>query len=117
MTGSSNPKAIWTPAYREILVDLCLEQTLKGNKPGSYFTKEGWRNIIESFYKRAGVKYDKLQMKNHWDLTKRQWKTWVKLAGESCLQWDPTSNKFCASGKDWAKYIQVCQLKSQHLML
>ncbi|PON87183.1 Myb/SANT-like domain containing protein [Trema orientale] len=77
MPVSSTMKAIWTAANHEIFLDLCLDETLKGNKPGSHFTKEGWSNIIESYYKNAGVRYDKSQMKNHWDLTKRQWKYWA----------------------------------------
>lgn len=107
MPVSSASKANWTPAYHEVFLDLCVEETLKGNKPCSHFTREGWSNIVESFFKKVGVKYDKLQMKNHWDGTKRQWKVWLKLTAEGSLKWDPTTNKFCASLEDWANYIQV----------
>lgn len=107
MRVSSTPKANWTPAYHETFVDLCVEETLKGNKPGSHFTREGWNNLVESFYEKVGLKYDKLQMKNHWDGTKRQWQIWLKLIGEGSLKWDPTAKKFCASVEDWANYIKV----------
>ncbi|EXB76106.1 hypothetical protein L484_006540 [Morus notabilis] len=107
MPVSSASKANWTPAYHEVFLDLCVEETLKGNKPCSHFTREGWSNIVESFFKKVGMKYDKLQMKNHWDGTKRQWKVWLKLTTEGSLKWDPTTNKFCASLEDWANYIQA----------
>uniref|UniRef100_A0A5B7B7W4 Myb/SANT-like domain-containing protein n=2 Tax=Davidia involucrata TaxID=16924 RepID=A0A5B7B7W4_DAVIN len=99
-------KATWTTDFHEIFVDLCLEQTLKGNKPGTHFTKEGWRNIEESFYKKAGLRYDKKQLKNHWDATKEQWKTWCKLISTNSMKWDPNTRKFGASEEDWANYIQ-----------
>ncbi|CAK9176322.1 unnamed protein product, partial [Ilex paraguariensis] len=38
-------RAIWTTATHELFVGLCVEQTLKGNKPGTHFTREGRRNI------------------------------------------------------------------------
>lgn len=111
MSNSSNvKKAIWTPAHHKIFVNLCLEQTFEGNKPGTHFTKLGWRNIVESFYEKTGLSYGKTQMKNHWDVTKAQWKAWVKLIGDSDMKWDPISNKFGASEEDWAKYIQASQL-------
>lgn len=117
MFGSSTPKtkANWIPAFHEIFIDLCLEQTLKGNKPGTHFTKEGWRNIVESFYKKTGLSYDKKQMKNHWDSTKEQWKVWCKLIDASFMKWNPERNTFGASGEDWTYYIQVTtQLQSHY---
>ncbi|KAL5568930.1 hypothetical protein UlMin_025505 [Ulmus minor] len=106
MSGKSDLKAVWTPANHKIFVDLCLEETLKGNKPGSHFTKEGWSNMVESFKKKAGLRYDKKKLKNHWDLTKRKWKVWLKLTSDFRMKWDPNSCKFGACGDEWAKYIQ-----------
>ncbi|XP_057981728.1 L10-interacting MYB domain-containing protein [Malania oleifera] len=107
--GASTPKvkANWTPAFHKIFVDLCLEQTLKGNKPGTHFTKEGWRNIADTFCKRSGLRYDKKQLKNHWDVTKEQWKVWCKLVGTSSMKWDPNTQTFGASEEDWTNYLQT----------
>ncbi|KAM5556600.1 L10-interacting MYB domain-containing protein [Rosa sericea] len=107
MFGSSTPKATWSPAHRKIFFDLCLDEVSKGNRPGTHFTKDGWKNIVDSFYEETGVKYTKKQMKNHWDFTKKQWKVWIKLVAESNMKWDPSTSKFGASAKDWANYIQV----------
>ena len=100
-------KATWTHAFHKIFVELCLEQTLKGNRPGTHFTREGWRNIVESFHRKLGVRYEKKQLKNHWDVTKEQWKIWCKLIETRSMKWDPTTQKFGASYKDWANYIRV----------
>ncbi|XWS65897.1 hypothetical protein CRYUN_Cryun05aG0153000 [Craigia yunnanensis] len=100
-------KATWTPALHEIFVDLCLEQTLKGNKPGTHFTKEGWRNIVDRFQKRTGSRYDKKQIKNHWDITQKQWKTWYRLIGDNSMRWDPETYTFGASDEDWTNYLEA----------
>jgi hypothetical protein len=101
------PKASWTAAYHKIFVDLCLEETLKGNKAGTHFTKEGWRNIMDYFHAKTGVRYDKRQIKNHYDSTRKQWKIWVKLIGDDIMKWDPETNTFGASEKEWLDYLKV----------
>lgn len=100
-------KATWAPTIHIAFVDVCLEETLKGNKPGTHFTKEGWKNIIESFHKKTGLRYNRLQLKNHWDNTKEQWKVWCKLIGTTSMKWDPSTNEFGAAGEDWDNYLGV----------
>lgn len=100
-------KATWTPAFHEIFVEVCLEQTLKGNKPGTYFNKEGWKNILESFGKKTGVRYDRKQLKNHWDCVCKQWKAWCRLINCSSMKWDPETNTFGATQEDWANHLKV----------
>ncbi|XP_041000492.1 L10-interacting MYB domain-containing protein [Juglans microcarpa x Juglans regia] len=107
MSHIQTEKANWTPSYHKIFVDLCLDETLKGNKPGTHFTKEGWQNIVESFYEKTGSRYDMKQMKNHWSLTKLQWKIWFKLIGDSSMKWDPETKKLGATKEDWAHYIKA----------
>ncbi|CAL5404608.1 unnamed protein product [Camellia sinensis] len=100
------PKATWTAAFHKIFVELCLEQTLKGYKPGTHFTKDGWNNIEGLFHKKSGIRYEKKQLKNHWDATKEQWKIWCKLIRTSSMRWDSSTQTFGASEQDWAYYIQ-----------
>lgn len=108
--GVSTPKPIkatWTADFHEIFLDLCLEQINAGNKPGTHFTRVGWRNIEDSFMNNSGVFYEKKQFKNHWDNTKEQWKVWRKLIGTRSMKWDPDTRKFGASEEEWANYTQV----------
>lgn len=106
-SSPSKAKAIWTPVLHKIFIDLCLEQKLKENKPGTRFTKEVWRNIFRSFQKRTGLSYDTLQLKNHWNVTKERWKVWSNLIGNTSMKWDPNTNKFGASEENWEEYLQV----------
>lgn len=101
------PKASWTPHYHKIFVDLCIGEALKGNKSGTHFTKEGWRNIVACFAARTGTRYDKKQIKNHYDSTRKLWKIWDKLTGDENMKWDPECNTFGASEEDWDNYIKV----------
>lgn len=66
------------PPVHEVFVDVCLEEILKGNEPGTDFTRQGWRNIVASFHERTGLSYDQIKLKSHWDCTKEQWKIWHK---------------------------------------
>ncbi|CAH8270179.1 unnamed protein product [Arabidopsis lyrata] len=100
------PKAVWEPEYHRVFLDLCVEQTMLGNKPGTHFSKEGWRNILISFQEKTGAMYDRMQLKNHWDTMSRQWKIWRRLVESSYMNWDPETNRFRASDGDWANYLQ-----------
>ncbi|XP_024012037.1 L10-interacting MYB domain-containing protein [Eutrema salsugineum] len=100
------PKAVWEADYHRVFLDLCVEQTLVGNKPGTHFSKEGWRNILKSFQEQTGAMYDRMQLKNHWDTMSRQWKIWSRLVQCSLMNWDPETNTFGASDEEWANYLQ-----------
>lgn len=100
-------KAQWTLPYHKVFVELCFEQTLNGNRPGTHLTKEGWQNIVDLFHKKTGLKYEKKQMKNHWDVTKEQWKAWRKIIATSYMRYDSDTHTFGASEEDWANYLEA----------
>lgn len=52
--STSKYKAQWSPSAHKCFLDLCVEETSKGNRPGPTFNKDGWRNILESLNKRLG---------------------------------------------------------------
>ncbi|KAG2262678.1 hypothetical protein Bca52824_069757 [Brassica carinata] len=100
------PKAVWEAEYHRVFLDLCVEQTMLGNKPGTHFSKEGWRNILTSFQEQTGAMYDRMQLKNHWDTMSRQWKIWCRLVQTGYMGWDPETNTFGASDEEWVYYLQ-----------
>ncbi|KAL3652239.1 hypothetical protein CASFOL_001920 [Castilleja foliolosa] len=104
--GNNGVKAKWTPDNHKMFVELCLEQISKGNKPGSHFTSKGWKNIVDSFHSIAGLKYDKTQLKNHWDTTKKNWKIWHDLVSDERMKWDPDRRSFGADELEWDEYLQ-----------
>ncbi|KAH1031317.1 hypothetical protein J1N35_043491 [Gossypium stocksii] len=47
-------KAMWDKRLTEIFCDICIKEILKGNRPGTHFTKDGWLKIMTNFEKEAG---------------------------------------------------------------
>lgn len=94
------PKAAWDPEFHRIFVDLCVEQKLLENKPGT-------QHILDPFQEKTGTRFNKKQLKNHWDTMVKQWKIWSRLVQCSDMKWDPETNTFGASDEEWANYLQV----------
>ncbi|KAG9445331.1 hypothetical protein H6P81_016671 [Aristolochia fimbriata] len=100
-------KAEWTPEFHQKFITLCEEQVLAGNRPTTHLTKAGWKNVMDGFYMRTGVRYDKKQFKNHWDHTKAEWKVWNKLIDNPDVSWDPLTEKVDATEDFWSQYLQM----------
>uniref|UniRef100_A0A1J3CZE3 Myb/SANT-like domain-containing protein n=1 Tax=Noccaea caerulescens TaxID=107243 RepID=A0A1J3CZE3_NOCCA len=93
-------KAEWEPDYHRVFVDLCVEQKLVGNKPGT-------QHILEPFQQTTGARFNKKQLKNHWDTMCKQWKIWRRLVQCPDMKWDPETNTFGATDEDWGNYLLV----------
>ncbi|XP_020598823.1 L10-interacting MYB domain-containing protein-like [Phalaenopsis equestris] len=100
--------ALWEKETKILFCDLCLKEIERGNRPTTFFNKEGWQNIIRCFKECTGREYDKLQMKNKWDQLKKDWKIWKELKrGSTCLGWDPVKQTVDAPDEWWADRIAV----------
>ncbi|MFQ6624927.1 hypothetical protein Gotur_003990 [Gossypium turneri] len=47
-------KAMWDKRLTEIFCNICIKEILKGNRPGTHFTKDGWLKIMTNFEKETG---------------------------------------------------------------
>ncbi|XP_039130861.1 L10-interacting MYB domain-containing protein-like [Dioscorea cayenensis subsp. rotundata] len=84
------PKGRWNDIKTESLLKICVEEVQAGNRPHTHFTKEGWKNIVAKFYLRTGVSYNYKQLKNKWDILKKEFSMWAKLVEhQTSLGWDP----------------------------
>ncbi|MFQ6621793.1 hypothetical protein Gotur_002997 [Gossypium turneri] len=63
---------MWDNRLIEIFCDLCIKEILKGNRPGTHFTKEGWLKIMTNFENETYKTYSKRQFKNRWDALKQE---------------------------------------------
>lgn len=101
-------KTVWDPSTHIIFVELCLEEVRNGNRPGSHFNKVGWTNLGNNLKIQTGKVYSKLQLKNHWDSMKRDWKLYDRLMRiESGLGWDSVRKTINATPEWWDEKIQV----------
>ncbi|KAK8568170.1 hypothetical protein V6N12_006730 [Hibiscus sabdariffa] len=101
-------KAIWDRRLTIVFCDLCIKEILNGNRPGTHFKKVGWVKIVNSFENETGNPYTQKQLKNRWDLLKKEWKVWKKLKeNHTDLGWNPTKGTIDASEEWWENRLKV----------
>ncbi|KAK9285611.1 hypothetical protein L1049_024806 [Liquidambar formosana] len=88
-------KANWDPKAHEIFIDICIAEVRLGNRSGTHFTTVGWKNVVEKFNAATNRDYNRIQLKNHWDLMKKKWQLW-----EAFML--PEATKFCVKGLEHA---------------
>ena len=101
-------KADWNEKNHDIFMKVCVEQVRVGNRPHTHFNKVGWANVIKNFNEQTGLSYEYKQMKNKWDLLRKEWQLWAKLVGmETGLGWDNSKQTIAASEEWWEAKIKV----------
>ncbi|KAG0466555.1 hypothetical protein HPP92_018135 [Vanilla planifolia] len=103
----AGPSAIWSHDVVMMFCDLCLREIARGNRPNTHFNKAGWRSLVRNFKKYSGRDYDRLQLKNKWDLLKKDWKIWKDLKKAAVgFGWNSKRNTFDASEEWWTEKIK-----------
>ncbi|MFQ6666885.1 hypothetical protein Gotur_033083 [Gossypium turneri] len=101
-------KAMWDKRLTEIFCDICIKEILKGNRPGTHFTKDGWLKIMTNFEKETGKAYSQRQFKNRWDALKKERKAWKKLkGGDTALGWNPIKRTIDAPDDWWESRLKA----------
>ncbi|PPS01183.1 hypothetical protein GOBAR_AA19478 [Gossypium barbadense] len=101
-------KAVWDKRLTETFCDICIKEILKGNRPGTHFTKDRWLKIMINFEKETGKAFSQRQLKNRWDALKKEWKAWKKLKGEDTgLGWNPIKRTVDTSDDWWESRLKV----------
>ncbi|XP_020578145.1 L10-interacting MYB domain-containing protein-like [Phalaenopsis equestris] len=104
--------AMWDREVTIIFCDLCVREVEVGNRPTTFFNKEGWRNIEVKFKEMTGRDYDRMKMKNKWDQLKKDWKLWKELKqGSTGMGWDPVKRTIDAPEEWWAEKLQDNELE------
>ncbi|KAL4577528.1 hypothetical protein LXL04_013637 [Taraxacum kok-saghyz] len=67
------PKHVWNTDTTTYFIDMCLNEKLKGNKPGSHLNKAGWLNLEKAMLEKTG------KLSNKWDGMKKDWKLYDRL--------------------------------------
>lgn len=108
--GKSNEKikAVWDRNLTMIFCDLCIKEKDHNCRRGTYFKKEGWSRLVADFNKETGKEYEKSQLKNRWDLLKKEWKLWKQLKGnDTFFGWDPRKNNIDTSEEWWEMKLKL----------
>nr|XP_016441046.1 PREDICTED: L10-interacting MYB domain-containing protein-like [Nicotiana tabacum] len=93
--------AKWDEYAHIKFIELCEQEVRKGIRPNTYLSKDGWKNMVNEFNNKTGLKYTRKQMKNHWDHIKAECTLFKQLMrGETGLGWD-TTRKIIIADDDW----------------
>jgi hypothetical protein len=104
-------KATWDDKSFETFVRLCIEETRAGNRPGSSFNRNGWKNIETKFNEITKKNFKYKQFRNKWDSMKQDWQIWVKLNEKaSGLGWNAEKKTIRASDEWWEEKKKVILL-------
>ena len=90
MEQDKSPKAHWDAVSTTIFCEICMNQKRAGNRPTTFHSLEGYKNLGREFGTRTGKNYTKTQFKNKWDSTKALYQAWVYYSIKATgLGWDP----------------------------
>ena len=94
-------KARWSKETLHIFCDICIRAIDMGMRPSSHFDRSGWKYIVTSFREQTRQALGKDQLKNKWDVCKKDWRLWNKLIGETGVGWSNELGTITASNEWW----------------
>ena len=97
----------WTLPMDRCLIDLLLDQVLRGNKIGQGFITQAWIEMVKLFNMKFGSHFDKDVLKNRYKHLRRQYNDITALLERSGFSWDDTREMVTAEAYVWDSYIQV----------
>ncbi|KAL4558942.1 hypothetical protein LXL04_037147 [Taraxacum kok-saghyz] len=79
VSKTHKPNFVWNNQTLLKFLDLCVSEMRKGNRPGSYFTKAGWSNLLNDMTAYTGKTFTIKQVKNKWENMKKERKLYDRL--------------------------------------
>ncbi|XWS40175.1 hypothetical protein CRYUN_Cryun18bG0117900 [Craigia yunnanensis] len=100
-------KAEWTPSRDAYLVELLIEQHNCGRTAYNEFKNEVIRSVTRDFNKKFGMNLEENQIKNRYNVMKKDYGVVKTLLGHNGFGWDETRQMIVADDKVWDNYIAV----------
>ncbi|XP_065868025.1 uncharacterized protein At2g29880-like [Euphorbia lathyris] len=101
------PKAVWTSARDAYLVDLLVHQHNCGRTAYNEFKNEVIRSITRDFNKKFSLSLEENQIKNRYNVMKKDYGVVKTLLSSSGFGWDETRQMVVADDQVWDSYIPV----------
>lgn len=105
--GSDGFGALWTPTMDGYLLDLLLDQALRGNKIGLSFISEAWMEMVTMFNHNFESHYDVDVLKKRYKHLRRQYNDIKILLEQSGFFWDDMQEMVIAEDYVWDSYVEV----------
>ncbi|KAI3958786.1 hypothetical protein MKX01_023462 [Papaver californicum] len=100
-------RAKWTTPLTNTLVDLMVDEVVKGNKQNNSFGKIAWKNICDKFHNKTGLKWENERLKNRYAVLRKQYNTLKSLLDLNDFIWDESRQAVMATDEVWDTYIRV----------
>lgn len=104
---TSRPKAEWTPSRDSYLVELFIAQHNCGKTAYNEFKNEVIRSVTRSFNKICDLNLEENQIKNRYNVMKKDYGVVKTLLGHNGFCWDESRHMVVADDKVWDNYIAV----------
>lgn len=106
------PKAEWTPSRDAYLVELFIDQQNKGRTAYNEFKNDVIRSVTRDFNKKFGMCLEENQIKNRYNVMKKDYGVVKTLLSHTGFGWDETRQMVVADDKFWDNYIAVHNYRS-----
>ncbi|KAJ7978001.1 L10-interacting MYB domain-containing protein [Quillaja saponaria] len=100
-------KTDWTLAMDRYFVKLMLDHLKKGNKIGSTFNRQAWKDMVSLFNRKFGSNYGKSFLKQHYKKLLNYYSDIKKLLEVKGFSWDEKQQMIVADRDIWDKHIKV----------
>ncbi|KAI9182683.1 hypothetical protein LWI28_027831 [Acer negundo] len=100
-------KAEWTPSRDACLVELFIEQHNCGRTAYNEFKNEVIKSVAREFNKKFGLNLEENQIKNRYNVMKKDYGVVKTLLSFTGFGWDETRKMVVADDKVWESYIAV----------
>ncbi|KAJ9132710.1 hypothetical protein P3X46_033548 [Hevea brasiliensis] len=101
------PKAEWTPSRDAYLVELFIDQHNCGRTAYNEFKNEVIRSVTHDFNKKFGMNLEENQIKNRYNVMKKEYGVVKTLLSHTGFGWDETRQMVVADDKVWDSYIAI----------
>ncbi|KAK7264177.1 hypothetical protein RJT34_31782 [Clitoria ternatea] len=103
----TRPKAEWTPTRDAYMVELLIQQHKSGKTAYNEFKNEVIKSVTWEFNKKFGLNLEENQIKNRYNVMKKDYGVVKTLLSHKEFVWDETRHMVVADDKVWDNYIMV----------
>ncbi|XP_059650537.1 uncharacterized protein LOC132296342 [Cornus florida] len=77
------------------------EERKNGNRKGTTFSTEGWKNLEEGMLRLTKEKYTNLQLRNKFNGLRDKYKAYKKFLSNTGSSWDPVTGQVTLTDAQW----------------
>ncbi len=98
----------WDSLTTRYFCEICKEECEAGNRPLGFLTTSGFTNVSDKLFNRTGRRLTKKQLKNKWDVVKKEFAQWEELRNcATGLGWNDRKRTIEADDSWWTAHLQV----------